>query len=60
MKASAIVKGMEKAKRRSDTARLRMKMFLAVLSFFLQRIVRITTELARTVKKTSDLNLVYR
>ena len=45
-----IVKGKEKAKKRSDMARLRIKIFLGVLIFFLQRTVRITTELAGTFK----------
>ena len=48
LRASAIVKGRESAKKRSDKARLRMKIFLAVLSCFLQRTVRITAELAGT------------
>ena len=46
--ASMTVKGMEVARRKSDKARLKMKMFLAVLISFLRSTVSITSRLPNT------------
>ena len=48
MRASKTVKGMEVAISRSDKARLKMKMFLAVLIFLFRSTADITTELLTT------------
>ena len=51
MTASITVKGMERVNRRSDKAKLKMKMFLAVLMFFFRITAQRISKLLRTKKK---------
>ena len=48
VRPSYTVKGMEVANKKSDKARLKMKMFLAVLITFLLRTKHITTKFPNT------------
>ena len=50
MRASYTVKGMEVASKKSDKARLKMKMFLAVLISFLLNTAHITSKFPNTKK----------
>ena len=55
VRPSMTVKGMERAIKRSDMARLKMKMFLAVLISFLLRTAIMTALLPHTAMMTSTV-----